>query len=164
MRLDECARRILVVLALAGLMVLIIGSCAGCRFSLLGGPAEPGPPGPSATTPPAAAAHAEGELGPFPWGWALGITAVGALAAGAAVVKAPALVDEVIVATAGGVAFIVALEMVRELWHAKWMILILAAVTMLLLAAWKLARRYWSPSGPSPSSSPMSEPAGDGAQ
>ena len=131
------------------LCVLVLAGCAPLRWVGILPPAPEAPGVGSDAPPPGGDPDA---LGPFPWGWTFGILSVGAMAVGALLLlKLPSLVDEAIAATVGAVAFIVTLELVREAWHAKWMLLGAFVVLMLLLAAWKLGRRWWhsraAPSG-----------------
>ena len=80
---------------------------------------------------------------PFPWGWVWGILTVGALATVGAVLKAPTLVDEVITITVGAVAVVVSIELVKEVWQAKWAIGFTALLVAVLLGAWKLGRKWF---------------------
>ena len=140
---------------LIGLCVFALAGCAPLRWAgILPAAPEPLAAGRDAPSP---GGNAD-ALGPFPWGWTFGILSVGAMAAGALLLlKLPSLVDEAIAATVGAVAFVVTLELVREAWHAKWMLLGAFVVLMLLLAAWKLGRRWWySRAAPSGSPSPDS--------
>jgi|GEM_PF-3395438 len=89
---------------------------------------------------PPPGAHA---MTPFPWGWVFGVLFVGALATVGAVLKAPTLVDEVIVVTVGAVAVVASIELVREVWQAKWAIAFTVGLVAALLALWKIGRKWW---------------------
>lgn len=89
--------------------------------------------------------HSKGELGPFPWEWIMGIWAVGIAGTALSAWKVPSLVDLFVVGTIGGSSYIVLLEMLRETWYAKYMIIITTVIIILALIGWKLARRYLWP-------------------
>jgi hypothetical protein len=130
--------RIVLLLMLVPLMVPIFG----CSFSLFGERDLPElPAAPDADHP--APARVEGAIGPFPWGWTLGILLVGAVLTGAMILKAPTLVDEVIVGTAGALGLILLIEMAREVWHAKWILAGCVGGVMLCLGLWKGGRWAW---------------------
>jgi hypothetical protein len=136
-------------------LVLCLG---GCSWSLFGERDIADMPGVSAPNPDTDNPEGTPKPRPFPWGWTLGILTVGSLAAGAMMLKAPTLVDEVIVVTVGGIAVVVGLEMIREIWEMKWLLIGTVATIAAGLAAWKVSRRLWLPDSPA-SASPSSSPA-----
>ncbi len=131
-------------MALVGLLLVC---CCGCGVFYgithpFTTPAEDSTQPAAITTP---APHLEvGALGPFPWGWVTGLGTIGAAVVGLLIVTGRlALVDEAIVATVGAIAVMVFMDMVRELWQAKWLMIGGFAVLMAALAAWKLSRKNW---------------------
>ena len=131
-----------VLFLIALLSGMVLCSIQGCKFSLLGDAPSVPEAKLSTTSSPAAIAHSEGELGPFPWEWCIGIAFVGTIFVIWAAIKIPTLVDEVLLATGGGMGVICVLQMAREVWHAKYILLFTLAFIMLCLGLWKLCRKY----------------------
>jgi len=122
-------------------LVLCLLVC-GCSMFSVKTPDVPGEVevGGSSPWPPVVAP----QITPFPWGWVFGILFIGGLATVGAILKFPTLVDEVITIMAGAVAVVVSVELVKEVWQAKWAIGFTALLVAVLLAAWKLGRKWWS--------------------
>jgi len=132
-------KMVAVMMLVLMLSLLLAMTCSGCSWSLFG-ERELDDIVPDGVSAPKEVS-AEGSH-PFPWGWTFGILTVGSLAAGAMIIKAPTLVDEVIVGTVGAMALIVGLEMVKEIWEMKWLLIGTLAGIAVGLAAWKLLRRW----------------------